>query len=102
MNIMGLYGELEQGSKYAKLKGHIESAYLTMVVRSFGGGSNLRLRSDIATRGMACPGTAVSDAGEEIVRFRISACIPEYRIIKIILEREDDKVDFDYNDEQKC
>jgi alkylation response protein AidB-like acyl-CoA dehydrogenase len=55
MNIMGLYGQLEQGSKYAKLKGHIELAYLTMVVRSFGGGSNLRLRSDIATRGMGLP-----------------------------------------------
>ena len=55
MNIMALYGQLEQSSKYAKLKGHIESAYLTMVVRSFGGGSNLRLRSDIATRGMGLP-----------------------------------------------
>jgi hypothetical protein len=55
MQIMGMYGQLEQDSKYAKLKGHIELAYLTMVVRSFGGGSNNMLRSIIATRGMGLP-----------------------------------------------
>jgi hypothetical protein len=55
MQIMGLYGQLDQSSKYAKLKGHIELAYLTMVVRSFGGGSNNMLRSIIATRGMGLP-----------------------------------------------
>jgi alkylation response protein AidB-like acyl-CoA dehydrogenase len=55
MNIMGLYGQLEPGSKYAQLKGNFELAYRAMVVRSFGGGSNLRLRNDIATRGMGLP-----------------------------------------------
>ncbi len=55
MNVMGLYGQLEPGSKYAQLKGNFELAYRAMVVRSFGGGSNLRLRNDIATRGMGLP-----------------------------------------------
>ena len=55
MTIMGLYGQLEPGSKYAQLKGNFELAYRAMVVRSFGGGSNLRLRNDIATRGMGLP-----------------------------------------------
>ena len=55
MKIMGLYGQLEHGSKYAKLKGNIELAYRAMVVRSFGGGSNSLLRSIIATRGMGLP-----------------------------------------------
>ena len=55
MTIMGLYGQLEPGSKYAQLKGNMELAYRAMVVRSFGGGSNLRLRNDIATRGMGLP-----------------------------------------------
>ena len=55
MNVMGLYGQLEPGSKYAQSKGNFELAYRAMVVRSFGGGSNLRLRNDIATRGMGLP-----------------------------------------------
>ena len=55
MTLMGLYGQLEPGSKYAQLKGNMELAYRVMVVRSFGGGSNLRLRNDIATRGMGLP-----------------------------------------------
>jgi alkylation response protein AidB-like acyl-CoA dehydrogenase len=55
MTIMGLYGQLEPGSKYAQLKGNMELAYRAMVVRSFAGGSNLRLRNDIATRGMGLP-----------------------------------------------
>jgi alkylation response protein AidB-like acyl-CoA dehydrogenase len=55
MTVMGLYGQLEPGSKYAQLKGNFELAYRAMVVRSFGGGSNLRLRNDIATRGMGLP-----------------------------------------------
>ncbi len=55
MNIMGLYGQLEPGSKYAQLKGNIELAYRAMVVRSFGGGSNSLLRSIMATRGMGLP-----------------------------------------------
>jgi alkylation response protein AidB-like acyl-CoA dehydrogenase len=55
MNIMGQYGQLEPGSKYAQLKGNIELAYRAMVVRSFGGGSNAMLRSIMATRGMGLP-----------------------------------------------
>jgi alkylation response protein AidB-like acyl-CoA dehydrogenase len=55
MQVMGLYGQLEAGSKYAEMKGHFELAYLAMVVRSFGGGSNNMLRSIIATRGMGLP-----------------------------------------------
>jgi 3-oxocholest-4-en-26-oyl-CoA dehydrogenase alpha subunit len=55
MNILGLYGQLEPGSKYAQIKGNIELAYRAMVVRSFGGGSNAMLRSNMATRGMGLP-----------------------------------------------
>ncbi len=55
MRMLGLYGQLEPGSKWVQLKGDVEKAYQGMVVRSFGGGSDEILRGVIATRGMGLP-----------------------------------------------
>ena len=53
--ILGLYGQLEPGSKWAPLEGEIEWEHRHAVHMSYGGGSDELLRSLIATRGMGLP-----------------------------------------------
>lgn len=55
MEIMGLYSQLEPGSKWAPLKGLIEHLYRFAIHLSYGGGSHELMRTVIATRGMGLP-----------------------------------------------
>ncbi|TAK37086.1 MAG: acyl-CoA dehydrogenase [Chloroflexota bacterium] len=50
--ILGLYGTLQYGSKYAPLQGRIERAHRAAVMRTFGAGSNEIQRNIIALRGL--------------------------------------------------
>ena len=55
MNLMGLYGQLEPGSKYAPLAGRVERAYLTSVSATIAAGTSEIQRNIIATRGLGLP-----------------------------------------------
>jgi len=53
--IMGLYGQLEIGSKWALLNGRIEHAYLSSVGMTIAAGTSEIMRLIIATRGLGLP-----------------------------------------------
>jgi alkylation response protein AidB-like acyl-CoA dehydrogenase len=53
--IMGLYGQLEVGSKWAPLNGRIEHAYLSSVGMTIAAGTSEIMRLIIATRGLGLP-----------------------------------------------
>ena len=53
--IMGLYGQLGIGSKWAPLKGAMEDAYLSTVGRTIAAGTSEIMRNIIATRGLGLP-----------------------------------------------
>ncbi|MDO8670232.1 MAG: acyl-CoA dehydrogenase family protein [Dehalococcoidia bacterium] len=53
--ILGLYGQLEQGSKYAPLQGLLESHHRAAVVGPIAAGSNEIQRNIVATRGLGLP-----------------------------------------------
>ena len=53
--ILGLYGQLQDGSPDAVLEGRFERAYRAAVMPTFGAGSNEIQRNIIATRGMGLP-----------------------------------------------
>ncbi|MBL7166753.1 MAG: acyl-CoA dehydrogenase family protein [Dehalococcoidales bacterium] len=53
--IMGLYGQLEAGSKWVPINGSVEHRHLFAVHLSYGGGSHELMRSLMATRGMGLP-----------------------------------------------
>jgi alkylation response protein AidB-like acyl-CoA dehydrogenase len=52
---MGLYGQLEVGSKWAPLNGRIEHAYLSSVGMTIAAGTSEIMRLIIATRGLGLP-----------------------------------------------
>jgi alkylation response protein AidB-like acyl-CoA dehydrogenase len=54
LQIMGLYGQLETGSKWVPLRGRPEHVYLMDVLLTFGGGTNEVLR-DMMAMGMGLP-----------------------------------------------
>ena len=53
--IMGLYGQVKQGSKWAPLKGRFESSYQGCLGINIAGGSNEVQRNIIAVRGLGLP-----------------------------------------------
>lgn len=55
MQIMGLYGQLEPGSKWVPLRGRIEQVYLWTVAETIGAGTSEIQRSIIAIRGLGLP-----------------------------------------------
>jgi alkylation response protein AidB-like acyl-CoA dehydrogenase len=55
MDLLGQYGPLRRGSRWAKLAGVIEQQYLTSMGHTIAGGTAEILRSTIATRGLGLP-----------------------------------------------
>lgn len=55
MEILGLYGQLEQGSNWAPLKGRIGLGYLDSVSATIGAGTSDIQRMIMATRGLGLP-----------------------------------------------
>ena len=55
MHVMGHYGELDKGSKWAGLNGRITRLYLSSISIGVGGGSNEIQRTIIAMRGLGLP-----------------------------------------------
>jgi alkylation response protein AidB-like acyl-CoA dehydrogenase len=55
MSVLGLYGQLEEGSKWAHLKGRIERTYMTSIGATIAAGTSEVQRNVIATRGLGLP-----------------------------------------------
>ena len=55
MHILGPYGQLQEGSKWAVFDGTIERNYRSAVMTTFGAGSSEILRNIIAIRGLGLP-----------------------------------------------
>ncbi len=55
LRIMGLYGPLETGSKYAPIHGHLAHFFLSVARRTISGGTNEIQRNIIAQRGFGLP-----------------------------------------------
>jgi alkylation response protein AidB-like acyl-CoA dehydrogenase len=53
--LMGLYGQLERGSKWAALQGKITNLYLVTASNTVGGGSSEIMRTTVALRGLGLP-----------------------------------------------
>lgn len=55
MELLGLYGPLRKGSRWAKLQGYLQHFYLTTMGHTIAGGTSEVLRSTVATRGLGLP-----------------------------------------------
>ncbi len=55
MDILGLYGQLKDDSKHAKLQGRVERSYRTSVVETIYAGTSEIQRNIIATKGLGLP-----------------------------------------------
>ena len=55
VRLLGLYGQLGPGSKWAPLHGQLAKYYLTAVYFTISGGSSEVNRNIIATRGLGLP-----------------------------------------------
>ena len=55
IQLLGMYGGLEPGSKYAPMKGRLERAYLQAVSSTIAAGTSEVQRGIIATRGLGLP-----------------------------------------------
>ena len=58
MDMLGLYGPLTPGSRWAKLNGSIQHLYQTSLGQTIAGGTSEILRSTVATRGLGLPSEA--------------------------------------------
>ncbi len=55
MDLLGLYGQLKPGSKWAPLRGQIENLYVTSISRTIAAGTSEIQRNIIADRGLKLP-----------------------------------------------
>jgi hypothetical protein len=55
MDLLGLWGSLRQGSKWAKLGGRMSDVYLTSLGHTIAGGTAEILRTTVAVRGLGLP-----------------------------------------------
>jgi hypothetical protein len=55
MELLGLYGPLKEGSRWAKLRGTMQHIYQTSLGHTIAGGTSEVLRSTVATRGLGLP-----------------------------------------------
>ena len=55
MSMLGLYGTLEQGSKWAPLQGRIQRGFFTSFGGTIAAGTSEIQRNVIATRGLGLP-----------------------------------------------
>ena len=55
MDMLGLYGTLQQGSKYAPLNGRIQKGYLASYSATIAAGTSEIQRNVVATRGLGLP-----------------------------------------------
>jgi len=58
MEMLGLYGPLTSGSRWARLNGSIQHLYQTSLGQTIAGGTSEVLRSTVATRGLGLPSEA--------------------------------------------
>jgi alkylation response protein AidB-like acyl-CoA dehydrogenase len=55
LQVMGLYGQLQTGSKWVPARGRPEHVYRMQVLLTFGGGTNEVLRDMMAMMGLGLP-----------------------------------------------
>jgi alkylation response protein AidB-like acyl-CoA dehydrogenase len=55
MELLGLYGPLKEGSRWAKLRGSLQHLYQTSLGHTIAGGTSEILRTTVATRGLGLP-----------------------------------------------
>jgi alkylation response protein AidB-like acyl-CoA dehydrogenase len=55
MELLGMYGPVKAGSRWAKLHGAMSHAYQTSIGHTIAGGTSEVLRTTVATRGLGLP-----------------------------------------------